>query len=698
MPFYTENDHYCTKTGSGRTLIGKTQKEMRFSQGGTRGGTPLVLYKKADGGDGAALRSVVMSPLDNFMAATIASPAARLFKDEESRISAAGVFASITEIPAGYTHPTVLVGAHGGPTPALMAWGDVLLAKTGKTRTNYADHPTDLSLTHIGYWTDNGAWYHYLCSECCGGGGSQNACPCPEECASGETMEHTMLQVKADLAARKIPIKYFMFDSWWYPKAGDPSANSSKPWPIRDGNGMLTWTPEPQVFPDGLEYWLGVPTFLHARYLAPQTPYRDIPALKDKMICEESGSTPPGPAAGGNFTCKGPGYCEHKGVYCAGSARKDMGDSSVSLKACEVACTNLQDQCNCASWAADHQGKPLCRLYSGATSFEKSSNGFSAYVPPSTSVLPLGSGYSGEANLAGGICLPTDKAVFQHMMQGVHNWKPFVYEQDWISTTFGKSKSLINSTTTGDAWLTAMNDAAASLDMTVQYSMSYTPAILQSSKLQAVTQIRGSGDYTVGGDQWRVGLTSMYYWALGVVASKDTLWTTEHQPGCPKAGSYNCTEPNLAIQMINAVLSGGPVGPGDRLNTTDAVMTMRACNTDGRVLRGDRPHAPLDLAFAATLGKHVEDPEDSTSGPLTLWSSYTNHSSVGQYHYLFSAGDKDTAAVEVYPKDLLLGDPRQTYVAVTVAETPTAPHGRGTNETDKTNPVVSFWFPCCVPF
>ena len=71
----------------------------------------------------------------------------------------------------------------------------MLLARTGKTRTNYANHPTDLSLTHIGYWTDNGAWYHYLCSECCGGGGAQNPCPCPQECAPGVSMEHTMLQV-----------------------------------------------------------------------------------------------------------------------------------------------------------------------------------------------------------------------------------------------------------------------------------------------------------------------------------------------------------------------------------------------------------------------------------------------------------------------------------------------------------------------
>jgi hypothetical protein len=166
-----------------------------------------------------------------------------------------------------------------------------------------------------------------------------------------------------------------------------------------------------------------MPTFLHARYLAPETPYRDIPELKDKMICEENGVIPaPAPAA--NFSCVGPGYCEHKGVYCAGVSRKDVGDSTDDLKACEVACTNLQDQCNCASWAADHEGGAACRLYSGATTFEKSGNGFSAYVPPSSS--RLAAELSNSKATVGGICLPQDPAVFKHMMQGVHNWKPFV--------------------------------------------------------------------------------------------------------------------------------------------------------------------------------------------------------------------------------------------------------------------------------
>ncbi len=133
--------------------------------GGTKGGIPLVLYKKTVGSD-RGLRSVVTSPLNNFMAATIASPEPHLFGNSSGKISAAGLFASVTEIPAGYTHPTVLVGAHGGPTPALMAWGDILLASTGKTRTNYANHPTDVSLTHIGYWTGEmrTMWADTVCS------------------------------------------------------------------------------------------------------------------------------------------------------------------------------------------------------------------------------------------------------------------------------------------------------------------------------------------------------------------------------------------------------------------------------------------------------------------------------------------------------------------------------------------------------
>ncbi len=136
------------------------------------------------------------------------------------------------------------------------------------------------------------------------------------------------------------------------------------------------------------------------------------------------------------------------------------------------------------------------------------------------------------------LCLPTDEDLFGHIIDVVSHWNPFVYEQDWISAVMNDDNGAWTTDVyTGQKWLSAMNRAAMKRNITIQYSMSRTPAILYSSTLQGVTQIRASGDYTAGGDQWRIGDVTMFYWALGVVGSKDTYWTRKHQPGCPKSGS-----------------------------------------------------------------------------------------------------------------------------------------------------------------
>ena len=69
------------------------------------------------------------------------------------------------------------------------------------------------------------------------------------------------------------------------------------------------------------------------------------------------------------------------------------------------------------------------------------------------------------------ICMPTDKALFDHIMEVVQPWQPFVYEQDWISK-YSQAKFVYNNTEVGTKWLTAMNDAAAGHGITIQYSMS----------------------------------------------------------------------------------------------------------------------------------------------------------------------------------------------------------------------------------
>lgn len=513
-------------------------------------------------------------------------------------------------------------------------------------------------------------------------------------------------------------MKYFMFDSWWYPKEGDPAANASKPWPVRGGAGELSWTPEPQVFPSGIKPWLGLPTFLHARYLAPDNVYRNIPELADKMICEEGGPQPsPPPSPSPSMSCRSQSYCEHDGVYCDGKDRVLLKSAANgTLDACEELCSASQ-HCNCASFAQafKHAGSE-CRIFSGVTKLTESSQKFNAYIKPGTGAPGTTSAYAyvnpgTPPSSSNGICLPVDKLVFQHMMQGVAGWSPFVYEQDWITTAFGKSTALTNNTETGNTWLGAMNDAAISQNMTVQFSMSHTAAILQSSKMPAVTQIRGSADYTAGSSSWQIGETSMMYWALGAVASKDTFFTLAHQPGCPKAGAYNCTEPNVEIQVIMSTLGGGPVGPGDRLNLTDRALTMRSCNADGRILRASRPITPLNLAFplpsASTPSSPSSSPSSSSSpaaataaaetalsasagagaagvarstnsargdvGVRQLLSAYTTIAS-SVYHYVFF---ELRGSVTLYPSDLLqpcsnttLGAQRCAAAELTVTAAP----------------------------
>ena len=80
-----------------------------------------------------------MAPLANFMAAGGAGGAGEM---------AHGLFGSVTTVPAGFSHATVLVAGRG-VAATLGAVGARLLAKGGKARTTL-QHPTDLSLTSLG--------------------------------------------------------------------------------------------------------------------------------------------------------------------------------------------------------------------------------------------------------------------------------------------------------------------------------------------------------------------------------------------------------------------------------------------------------------------------------------------------------------------------------------------------------------------
>jgi hypothetical protein len=103
-------------------------------------GTPLVLYSQS----GA---SMIISPVSAMMTSQV------VFAGLVGTSMGVGHNAMVTEVPAGWTQETLLVGG-SSVNATVMAWGDLLLQRSGKART---PPDADLIISTLGWWSDNGA-------------------------------------------------------------------------------------------------------------------------------------------------------------------------------------------------------------------------------------------------------------------------------------------------------------------------------------------------------------------------------------------------------------------------------------------------------------------------------------------------------------------------------------------------------------
>ena len=231
--------------------------------------------------------------------------------------------------------------------------------------------------------------------------------------------------------------------------------------------------------------------------------------------------------------------------------------------------------------------------------------------------------------------LPIKADVFKYLMGRAKQWGMTVYEQDCASArqpsslararffrhpitplrTAHRPLPLFTPTglitvwetmdvtkfnvTAGSSWLAAMAEAAAELGITIQYCMPLPRHMLESTYHQPVTNARGSGDYHPDNTDWDIGLSSLFYWAIGVAPSKDDYWTTEVQPGNPY--SDKPTEPNWQLEAITVALSTGPNGPSDGLGFSNASVILATVRGDGITLQPDRPATIVDAALLASI-------------------------------------------------------------------------------------------------
>ncbi len=176
-------------------------------------------------------RSLAISPASHLPV----SPLRAL--DPSRRAVARGLHGSIDRIPKGTVLKTLLVFGEE-PFATLNSLGDALLALGEKKRPGPGESPV---LSHLGYWTDYGAYYSDLFH--------------PAD-------EKTLLELARYFRARRIPVGYFGLDLWYqYERAGLARA----------------YRPDGDKFPRGLGPVVretGIPVFLHLSGFARENAYR----------------------------------------------------------------------------------------------------------------------------------------------------------------------------------------------------------------------------------------------------------------------------------------------------------------------------------------------------------------------------------------------------------------------------------------
>ncbi|XP_059154794.1 uncharacterized protein LOC131940186 isoform X2 [Physella acuta] len=215
--------------GDQRKKFGKWGPQAEVNDG-LDGSGPLALFDKTG-------HALVISTYNNFMAAS-------LWQDKGAGLLNWGVMGGVDSIPAGFELKTFAFCSQDGVGAAFSGWGDVMKRVYNKTKdvTDYYQS-NDLSLTHLGYWTDNGAYYYYHTED-------------------SKDYETTLLDVKHYSIESKIPYRYMQLDSWFYPKDNI--------------SAVTTWDATPQIFPKGIKELQGqlmLPLVAHNRYWSVNTTY-----------------------------------------------------------------------------------------------------------------------------------------------------------------------------------------------------------------------------------------------------------------------------------------------------------------------------------------------------------------------------------------------------------------------------------------
>ena len=181
-----------------------------------------------------------------------------------------GTSGRITELPNGFKQSIILYqGSNGGITSTMEEWGTIMQANGSKDKKK-KQVQTDVTLTKVGYQTDNGAWY----------------CFCQDKNCS-----QTMIDEMSSLKEEGTPMGYLSFQG-----AGTSSGRGhAAPWCIETWGvdpGGLNGDKYPLSIKD-MQQAIDIPLQLYAPYFCPSSTYFQ-PEDEKNWTSIQSNTTLPG--------------------------------------------------------------------------------------------------------------------------------------------------------------------------------------------------------------------------------------------------------------------------------------------------------------------------------------------------------------------------------------------------------------------
>jgi len=222
-----------------------------------------------------------------------------------------------------------------------------------------------------------------------------------------------------------------------------------------------------------------------------------------------------------------------------------------------------------------------------------------------------------------------------------------MFEQDFLCSLpwgIGGTSLTNQDVETGKNWFFYMDFAAQAYGIKLQFCMADVYHILQSTSIRSVTNARATNDNTRDYSGINsMGQNSLLFYATGIYASRDNVWTSDahiNQTGC---GNHNfCSEFNAHVDNVVAVLSGGPYGIADGPEFVNRTIVHMACRSDGVLLRPRWPIASLDFTFT----------DEDAKGSL-IWAAHDEFG--GSFRWSYIVGVDLSKDVAITPERLLQG-------------------------------------------